>query len=151
MAKIGDLIRSLREEKGVTAKDLILYLIGQITTDGGTGYVLEYTGRAIAALSIEGTPDVQWSSSLVAIMAYNGPIASGFCFWAYLTVSSNLPAMNTAIGSLGIPVIGVISSAFILGESLNLSVVSGLVLILLGILAVSLNDLRRSEPSNPLK
>ena len=106
---------------------------------------------AIAALSIEGTPDIQWSSSLVAIMAYNGPIASGFCFWAYLTVSSNLPAMNTAIGSLGIPVIGVISSAFILGESLNLSVVSGLVLILLGILAVSLNDLRRSEPSNPLK
>ena len=106
---------------------------------------------AIAALSIEGTPDVQWSSSLVAIMAYNGPIASGFCFWAYLTVSSNLPAMNTAIGSLGIPVIGVISSAFILGESLNLSVVSGLVLILLGILAVNLNDLRRSEPSNPLK
>ena len=31
--------------RGVTAKDLILYLIGQITTDGGTGYVLEYTGR----------------------------------------------------------------------------------------------------------
>ena len=29
---------------GVTAKDIILYLIGQITTDGGTGYVIEYTG-----------------------------------------------------------------------------------------------------------
>ncbi|MCA9143538.1 MAG: 3-isopropylmalate dehydratase large subunit, partial [Planctomycetales bacterium] len=28
---------------GVTAKDIILYLIGQITTDGGTGYVIEYT------------------------------------------------------------------------------------------------------------
>jgi 3-isopropylmalate/(R)-2-methylmalate dehydratase large subunit len=35
--------------RGVTAKDLILYLIGQITTDGGTGYVLEYTGEAIRA------------------------------------------------------------------------------------------------------
>ncbi len=34
---------------GVTAKDLILYLIGQITTDGGTGYVIEYTGSAIRA------------------------------------------------------------------------------------------------------
>jgi 3-isopropylmalate/(R)-2-methylmalate dehydratase large subunit len=38
---------------GVTAKDLILYLIGQITTDGGTGYVIEYTGEAIRALSME--------------------------------------------------------------------------------------------------
>ena len=38
---------------GITAKDLILYLIGQITTDGGTGYVLEYTGSAVRALSME--------------------------------------------------------------------------------------------------
>ena len=38
---------------GVTAKDIILYLIGQITTDGGTGYVIEYTGSAIEALSME--------------------------------------------------------------------------------------------------
>ena len=38
---------------GVTAKDLILYLIGRITTDGGTGYVVEYTGSAIRSLSME--------------------------------------------------------------------------------------------------
>jgi 3-isopropylmalate/(R)-2-methylmalate dehydratase large subunit len=38
---------------GVTAKDLILYLIGKLSTDGGTGYVLEYTGSAIRGLSME--------------------------------------------------------------------------------------------------
>jgi 3-isopropylmalate/(R)-2-methylmalate dehydratase large subunit len=38
---------------GVTSKDLILYLIGEIGTAGGTGYVLEYTGSAIEALSME--------------------------------------------------------------------------------------------------
>jgi 3-isopropylmalate/(R)-2-methylmalate dehydratase large subunit len=38
---------------GVTAKDLILYLIGQITTDGGTGYCVEYTGEAIRSLTME--------------------------------------------------------------------------------------------------
>ena len=38
---------------GVTAKDLILYLIGKISTAGGIGYVLEYTGTAIEALSME--------------------------------------------------------------------------------------------------
>jgi 3-isopropylmalate/(R)-2-methylmalate dehydratase large subunit len=39
--------------RGVTAKDLILYVIGQITTDGGTGYCIEYTGEAIRGLSME--------------------------------------------------------------------------------------------------
>jgi 3-isopropylmalate/(R)-2-methylmalate dehydratase large subunit len=37
----------------VTAKDLILKLIGTIGTAGGTGYVLEYCGRAIQSLSME--------------------------------------------------------------------------------------------------
>jgi 3-isopropylmalate/(R)-2-methylmalate dehydratase large subunit len=39
--------------RGVTAKDLILYLIGQITTDGGTGYCIEYTGSVVRGLSME--------------------------------------------------------------------------------------------------
>jgi 3-isopropylmalate/(R)-2-methylmalate dehydratase large subunit len=38
---------------GVTAKDLILALIGQIGVSGGTGYVIEYRGEAIRALSME--------------------------------------------------------------------------------------------------
>lgn len=38
---------------GVTAKDLILYLIGQIGTSGGAGFCVEYTGEAIRALSME--------------------------------------------------------------------------------------------------
>jgi 3-isopropylmalate/(R)-2-methylmalate dehydratase large subunit len=39
---------------GVTAKDIILAIIGEIGTAGGTGYVLEYAGEAIRALSMEG-------------------------------------------------------------------------------------------------
>lgn len=38
----------------VTAKDLILFIIGKIGTDGATGYVIEYTGEAIQSLSMEG-------------------------------------------------------------------------------------------------
>ncbi len=38
---------------GITAKDLILYLIGKLTTDGGTGYVLEYSGDVVRGLSME--------------------------------------------------------------------------------------------------
>jgi 3-isopropylmalate/(R)-2-methylmalate dehydratase large subunit len=39
--------------RGVGAKDLILHIIGEIGVDGGTGYVLEYRGEAIEALSME--------------------------------------------------------------------------------------------------
>ena len=42
-----------RPGPGVTAKDLILKLIGTIGTSGGTGYVFEYAGEAIRALSME--------------------------------------------------------------------------------------------------
>ena len=39
---------------GVTAKDIILGIIGKIGTSGGAGYVIEYTGEAIRSLSMEG-------------------------------------------------------------------------------------------------
>jgi 3-isopropylmalate/(R)-2-methylmalate dehydratase large subunit len=39
---------------GVTAKDIILHIIGTIGAAGGTGHVIEYTGSTIRALSVEG-------------------------------------------------------------------------------------------------
>ena len=41
-------------QPGVTAKDVILYIISQIGTGGGTGYFVEYAGSAIRGLSMEG-------------------------------------------------------------------------------------------------
>jgi 3-isopropylmalate/(R)-2-methylmalate dehydratase large subunit len=43
-----------RLAEGVTAKDLALGVIGQIGTDGATGHVIEYSGPAVRALSMEG-------------------------------------------------------------------------------------------------
>lgn len=40
--------------KGVTAKDIALYLMSQLTTSGATGYFVEYAGSAIRSLSMEG-------------------------------------------------------------------------------------------------
>ena len=39
---------------GVTAKDLVLHIIGEIGTAGGVGFVIEFTGEGVAALSMEG-------------------------------------------------------------------------------------------------
>jgi 3-isopropylmalate/(R)-2-methylmalate dehydratase large subunit len=41
-------------QKGVTAKDVILYIIGVIGTAGGTGYAIEYAGKVIENMSVEG-------------------------------------------------------------------------------------------------
>ncbi len=41
-------------QRGVTAKDIVLAIIGRIGTAGGTGYTIEFAGAAIRALSMEG-------------------------------------------------------------------------------------------------
>ena len=41
-------------QKGVTAKDVALYLMAQLTTSGATGYVVEYAGEVVRNLSMEG-------------------------------------------------------------------------------------------------
>lgn len=40
--------------KGVTAKDVVLYIISKVTASGGTGYFVEFAGSAIRSLSMEG-------------------------------------------------------------------------------------------------
>ena len=40
--------------KGVTAKDLVLYIIAKVTAGGGTGYFIEFAGSAFTDLSMEG-------------------------------------------------------------------------------------------------
>ncbi len=40
--------------KGVTAKDVVLYIIAKISASGGTGYFIEYAGSVIRSLSMEG-------------------------------------------------------------------------------------------------
>jgi 3-isopropylmalate/(R)-2-methylmalate dehydratase large subunit len=48
------LVRSTARWPGVTAKDIVLAIIGKIGTAGGTGYTIEFAGSAIRALSMEG-------------------------------------------------------------------------------------------------
>jgi 3-isopropylmalate/(R)-2-methylmalate dehydratase large subunit len=48
------LVRSKARSPGVTAKDIVLAIIGKIGTAGGTGYTIEFAGSAIRDLSMEG-------------------------------------------------------------------------------------------------
>ncbi len=75
--------------EGVTAKDLILYLIGQITMHGGTGYVLEYTGSAIRNLSMEERMTV--CNMSIEAGARAGMIAPDETTFDYLRGRPNVP------------------------------------------------------------
>jgi len=76
--------------RGVTSKDLILYLIGQISTAGGTGYVMEYTGEAIRALSMEERMTI--CNMSIEGGARAGMIAPDETTFEYLRGKENVPA-----------------------------------------------------------
>jgi drug/metabolite transporter (DMT)-like permease len=99
------------------------------------------------ALWFEGGEPVRWTPTLIAVLAYNGPVASAFCFWAYVTIARALPAISTSLGSLGVPVAGMLSAAVFLGEALSATNVGGLALIPLGVVLVTATDVGKRKNS----
>jgi 3-isopropylmalate/(R)-2-methylmalate dehydratase large subunit len=75
---------------GVTAKDIILAIIGKIGTDGATGYVVEYTGEAIRALSMEGRMTV--CNMSIEAGARAGMIAPDETTFSYLRGRDHAPS-----------------------------------------------------------
>ncbi len=67
---------------GVTAKDIVLHIIGEIGTAGATGYVVEYAGSAIRALSMEGRMTI--CNMSIEAGARAGMIAPDQTTFAYL-------------------------------------------------------------------
>jgi 3-isopropylmalate/(R)-2-methylmalate dehydratase large subunit len=67
---------------GVTAKDIVLHIIGQIGTAGATGHVIEYAGSAIRGLSMEGRMTI--CNMSIEAGARAGMIAPDATTFAYL-------------------------------------------------------------------
>ncbi|MGI8550471.1 MAG: 3-isopropylmalate dehydratase large subunit [Dehalococcoidia bacterium] len=74
---------------GIAAKDIILSIIGQIGIDGGTGHVIEYTGEAIRALSMEGRMTV--CNMSIEAGARAGMVAPDEVTFAYLNGRPHAP------------------------------------------------------------
>jgi len=75
--------------EGVTAKDLVLAVIGQIGTGGGSGHIIEYRGAAIRALSMEGRMTV--CNMSIEAGAKAGLIAPDETTFGYLKGRPNAP------------------------------------------------------------
>ena len=74
---------------GVTAKDIVLSIIGVLGTAGGTGYVIEFTGSAICSLSMEGRMTV--CNMSIEAGARAGLIAPDETTFAYLKDKPRAP------------------------------------------------------------
>jgi 3-isopropylmalate/(R)-2-methylmalate dehydratase large subunit len=76
--------------RGVTSKDLILYIISSLSTGGATGYFVEYAGEAISQLSMESRMTV--CNMSIEMGARGGLIAPDEVTFSYL---SEIPGFNS--------------------------------------------------------
>lgn len=97
----------------------------------------------IIALATDGIPHIDWTPQLAGIVTYQGALATGTAFWAAIVVLRNLDAVSTNLTLMAVPVVGVLSSALLLGEDITLSLTVGLVMI---VAAVAINLLGDREP-----
>jgi drug/metabolite transporter (DMT)-like permease len=97
---------------------------------------------AAAAAATEPLAAIEVGWDLAAVLLYNGPVATAFCFWAAVTVTSSLPAITTSLGFLGVPMAGIAAAALWLGEPVTPTLAAGLALILAGLALVNTAELR---------
>ena len=78
--------------KNVTPKDVILYIISKLGTDGGTGYFVEYSGNIFSEMSMEGRMTV--CNMSIEMGARGGMIAPDKVTYEYLEGKSYAPKGN---------------------------------------------------------
>ena len=92
----------------------------------------------VAALLLEPGAAIDWQPVTVLVLLYSGPLATTMGFWASQAITRSLGSQASATGFLAVPVVGLASGAFVLGEALGPADVVGFALVLSGIAAASL-------------
>lgn len=95
-------------------------------------------------------PPVVWSDTFIVVTLFNGIMATGFGWLAWLYVLHRLPAGTTSLSSLGIPVIAIFSSWLQFGEQVGRSEMTGMLLIGLALALLSYLSIRRHEEPEPM-
>lgn len=88
---------------------------------------------ALLAILFDGIPRIDWTLRLVLLLLYGGVIGNALAYWAMAMVNRSLPAATTSLGLLATPVVGTLSAALVLGESIGLTLFCAMALIVTGI------------------
>ena len=84
--------------KGVTSKDIIMYIISEISASGATGYFVEYSGSAIRSLSMEGRMTI--CNMSIEMGARGGLIAPDETTFEYLKKIQAIPGIDDLKSSI---------------------------------------------------
>ncbi len=95
-------------------------------------------------------PPIVWSGTFIGVTLFNGILATGFGWLAWLYVLHRLPAGTTSLSSLGIPVIAIFASWIQLGEKPGGSELIGMLLIGIALALLSYLSIRRHEEPEPM-
>lgn len=87
----------------------------------------------VVAFVWEGAPHFSFGTGTLLALVYNGAIGTALGYWAMSIVNRELPATTTALGVLATPVIGLILSAIVLHERIDLALAIATVLVFAGI------------------
>ena len=98
---------------------------------------------APVAIAMEDFPDVAWTVELGALLVFAGPLATTLTVWGAIVIMRSLPATTNSLAFLATPVVGMLASAWVLGEALTATNVAGLVLIVAGLGCVAVSDARK--------
>jgi drug/metabolite transporter (DMT)-like permease len=91
-------------------------------------------------LIVDGPPVIDWTPQLVWVVLYQGVLATGVAFWAQIVILRNLAAVSTNLTLMAVPVVGVASSAVLLGEEVTTTLAIGLLLVIVGVALNLLSD-----------
>jgi drug/metabolite transporter (DMT)-like permease len=91
-----------------------------------------------------GWASIHWNARTAIILAYNGPVTSGFCYWAVVEVTRRLPALSASLAFLAVPCVGLASASLALDETIHPMLLAGFALILGGLVLVETGRTRRA-------
>jgi len=91
---------------------------------------VSFAVTAIGVVAFEGVPHL-WPLSwpVLLALAFHGPVGTGIAYFLWFSIIGRMPAATASLGSLCVPVVGILSSVILLGERPGVADVIGFTLI----------------------
>ena len=87
----------------------------------------------VVAIASEGSPPAVVGARALLALAYVGPVATAFAYWAMVELGRRIPASTLSVALLATPSLGLTISSFVLRERIDAPLLAGIVLVAAGI------------------